>query len=446
MGRVMYFDCFSGAAGDMVLGALIDAGLPLADLERALGSLAVGHTLTVRRVVRAGLTATHVTVEDDARPEDARADPSNAHGHPPQGSHDHHQHAGHHHHHAGHAHEHAHHHEHGHDAHGHRTLAEINHLIDHSALSAAGKTRAKALFRRLGEAEAAVHNVPLDQVHLHEVGAVDSIIDIVGAVFGLEWFGIDDIVVSPINVGGGTVQIAHGRYPVPAPATARLLDGVPIHSSGPQVELLTPTGALLMSAYATSYGALPAMTVQRVGYGAGSRDFADVPNVLRVVIGERPLSDTESRPALVLKIECEIDDMSPQLFAPAMDRLFAAGAVDVFLTAVQMKKGRPGTLVTVLTTEDRREAICDVLFRETTTIGIRFARMERDTLARRWVNVDVPGGTVRIKLATRGDEILNAAPEFDDCAAVAAAAGRSVKTVMADALRAWQDAFAKGRA
>ncbi|MCC7007306.1 MAG: nickel pincer cofactor biosynthesis protein LarC [Acidobacteria bacterium] len=472
MGRVMYLDCFSGAAGDMLLGAFLDAGLPLEALQRALGSLAVDHELRVTRVIRAGISATSVQVLDPHRPAASSAPPTDAgaaphaHGHHGEADHHadrehhshHHDHDHHHHHDHDHQHDHGHHH-HGHDhgggrghshphahgADGHRTLHEIAHLIDHSSLSAAGKARAKALFHRLGEAEAAIHDMPLDEVHLHEVGALDSIIDIVGNVFAFEWFGIDDVVASPVNVGGGTVEIAHGRYPVPAPATARLITGAPVYSAGPQVELLTPTGALLVSGYAKSYGALPPMRIEHVGYGAGTRDFRDVPNVVRVVIGERAAATGAGSAESIVKIECEIDDMSPQLFAPAMERLSAQGALDVFLTPVQMKKNRPGTLVTVLGPEDRRQAIADVLFRETTTLGVRFERMERETLERHWEDVSVLGGVVRMKIGTRGGEVLNAAPEFDDCVRIAEATGRPVKHVQADAMQAWHTAAAGRR-
>ena len=402
MSRVLYFDCFSGVAGDMVLGALLDAGLPLDALRGALGSLGVGHALEPTRVVRAGISATHVRVIGE-----------------------------------GHDHGHDHHHHHHHD-HGHRTLHEIAHLIGHSALSAGGKERAVAMFQRLAEAEAAIHQVRIEQVHLHEVGAIDSIIDIVGAVFALEWFGVEDIVSSPLNVGGGTVQIAHGTFPVPAPATLRLLNGVPVYSSGVQAELVTPTGALIVSTYARSFGPFPSMTVERIGYGAGTKDFEKVPNVLRIAIGERTVERASSGPGeQIVKLECEIDDMSPQLFGPVSDRLFAAGALDVFLTAVLMKKGRPGTLLTVLAPPDRRESLCDLVFRETTTLGVRVEPVFREVLEREWVDVPVDGGSVRVKVAGRRGEVLNAVPEFDDCVRVANATGRPVKAVQADALRAW---------
>jgi uncharacterized protein (TIGR00299 family) protein len=423
MARVMYFDCFAGAAGDMVLGALLDVGLPIEALTQALGSLGVGHQLKAARVVRAGITATHVDLVAAAGHDDGHRHQHHQHGSRSDSEHHH----GHHH--GGHEQLHS---------HGHRSLADITHLIGHSALSATGKARAIELFRRIGEAEAAIHNMSIDEVHLHEVGAVDSIVDIVGAVFALEWFGIEDIVASPLNVGGGMVEMAHGVFPVPAPATLRLLAGAPVYSSGIQSELLTPTGALIISSYARAYGPMPAMTVERIGYGAGTRDLGKVPNVLRVVIGER--TSTSAAPPnveTIVQLECEIDDMSPQLFGPVSDRLFAAGALDVFLTAAQMKKGRPGTLLTVLAPPDKREAICDLVFRETTTLGVRFQEMWRETLDRKWVDVAVTGGTVRVKVATRRGEIVNAAPEFEDCVRVATATGRPVKVVQAEALRAW---------
>jgi pyridinium-3,5-bisthiocarboxylic acid mononucleotide nickel chelatase len=412
MSRVMFIDCFSGAAGDMLLGAFLDAGLPQDALRGALGSLGVGHELRIAPVVRAGVTATKVDVIDTRPAQPAAVAPhTHAHG----GA------------------------THSHGVDGHRSLKEIRHLIGHSNLSRPARDRAVALFTRLAEVEAAIHNMPVADVHLHEVGAVDSIIDIVGAVFAMEWFAVDVVVASPLNVGSGQVRIAHGVFPVPAPATLRLLTGVPVYSDGPAVELVTPTGALLVSGYATDYGPMPAMTVTHIGYGAGTRDFADRPNVVRVVIGTLAtpaLGSTPDRESVV-KIECEIDDMNPQLFGPASDRLFAAGALDVFLTAVQMKKGRPGVLVTVIAPEARRADLCLLLFRETTTIGVRYERMQRETLDRRWVSVELEGHEVRIKLAERGGEMFSAAPEFADCLRVSTALGRPVKVIQAEALRVW---------
>ena len=394
--RLLYFDCFSGAAGDMILGSLIDAGVPLDEVRRALGSLAIEpDAVWTERVVRAGVTATRFCV----RGEDG-----------------------------------------GTSQHPHRHLKGVYKLIDGSALSAAGRDRAKALFERLGQAEAAIHGTTMDKVHLHEVGALDSIIDIVGSVFAMEWVGADEIVASPMNVGSGTIRVAHGLYPVPAPATMRLLEGVPVYAGAQQAELVTPTGALLVSSYARSYGPMPPMTVRTVGYGAGTREFKDTPNVLRVVVGEADGSAEALRHTQpVLVIECEIDDMSPQIFGMLMDRLLAAGAFDVFYTPVQMKKNRPGTLLTVLAPPDRREPLVSLVFTETTSIGVRYREMTRECLERETVTVATTFGPVRVKVARRNGAVVNAAPEFDDCARVAAERGVPLKDVQAAATRSWLD-------
>jgi uncharacterized protein (TIGR00299 family) protein len=325
-------------------------------------------------------------------------------------------------------------HEHHAHAHEHHSLHEIEVRIDASALSTEGRERAKHLFRRLAEAEAAIHSTPIDKVHLHEVGALDSIIDIVGAVFGFEWLGVQDIVASPLNVGSGTVKCAHGTFPVPAPATARLLAGVPVYAGDVKAELVTPTGALLVTEYARSYGPLPPMSVTSIGYGAGDRDFEGVPNVMRMLVGESAAAGNTER---IVSIECEIDDMNPQLFGPLMDKLQAAGALDVFYAPVQMKKNRPGTLVTAIAHPGSREAICGVLFAETTTIGVRYQEMMRERLSRETVTVETPVGPIRFKVARREGRVANASPEFDDCVRVAAERGIPVKEVQALATKAW---------
>jgi pyridinium-3,5-bisthiocarboxylic acid mononucleotide nickel chelatase len=290
------------------------------------------------------------------------------------------------------------------------------------------------MFERLAAAEAAIHAMPLERVHLHEVGALDSIIDIVGAVHGLEWVDADRVLSSPLNVGGGTARCAHGTFPVPAPATARLLEGVPIYSGEVALELVTPTGALIVTEYASGYQAMPLMTVQATGYGAGTRDVPGYPNVLRMWLGETTGAAVVER---VLRIECEIDDMNPQLFGPLMERLADAGALDVFYVPVQMKKNRPGTLVTVLAPPDRREAIAGLLFAETTTIGLRYDEMQRDVLDREIRTIETPVGPIRVKVASRNGRVLNAAPEFDDCARVAREHGLPIKDVQALALKGW---------
>ncbi len=279
--------------------------------------------------------------------------------------------------------------------------------------------------------------MPIEQVHLHEVGALDSIIDIVGAVFAMEWAGADRVVCSPLNVGGGTVASAHGTLPVPAPATVRLLGGAPVYSgpaNGAGTELVTPTGALLATAYAESFGPLPAMTIDRTGYGAGERDTPGRPNVLRVFIGAEA---RVARLERVVVIECEIDDMNPQIYGPLMDQLYTAGALDVFYVPVQMKKNRPGTLLTVVCAPEHRAALADVIFRETTTIGLRFAEREREVLRREIVAVETPIGQIRFKLAWRDGRVVNATPEFDDCAKLATERGLPIKAVQAIAVQAY---------
>ena len=404
----------------MALGALLDAGLPLDELKRALGSLALGDAhVHADRVLRAGVSATKFSVHEH---EHDHGHDHHHHEHPPQHPapgtphRTKHEAAG-----TGHHHE-------------HRSLPEIFELIDRSSLSAAARGRAKAMFQRLGEAEAAIHQMPVDEVHLHEVGALDSIIDIAGIAFAMEWVGADRIVCSPLNVGGGVVKSAHGVFPVPAPATVSLLGSAPIYSGAVQKELVTPTGALIATTYATAFGPLPPMSIESVGYGAGDRDDPTTPNVLRVLIGRDAASPQTER---VTVVECEIDDMNPQIFGVAMDRLYAAGALDVFYVSVQMKKNRPGTLLTVIVPPGKRPQIADVIFRETTTIGLRYYEVDRECLPREIVSVETPVGAIRFKLARRDGRVVNATPEFDDCAKLAAANNLSVKEVQAMAIQAY---------
>ncbi len=390
--RVLYFDCSSGASGDMILGAALDLGLPLDELRRALGSLALTECdIAFDRVTRGGIAAGKFRVVT------RHAD-----------------HSGHH--------------------HEHRTLAEIVRLIESSALTDIARARAVELFTRLAEVEAAVHQIPIDTVHLHEVGALDSIVDIVGGVFALEWLAPGRVVASPLNVGRGTVRTAHGVLPVPAPATARLLEHTRIYASGPEMELVTPTGALLVGAYADEYGPMPAMRLEGVGYGAGDRDPAGHANVMRLFLGE---SQAEATSEPIVALECEIDDMNPQIFGVLLDELLSAGALDVFYAPIQMKKNRPGTLVTVIARPGERERLSAILFRETTTIGLRYQEMSRERLTRESVSIDTPLGPVRFKIARRRGAVVNAAPEFDDCARLAASRRLPIKEVQAIAMKAY---------
>jgi pyridinium-3,5-bisthiocarboxylic acid mononucleotide nickel chelatase len=290
------------------------------------------------------------------------------------------------------------------------------------------------MFQRLAEAEASIHQMPVEQVHLHEVGAIDSIMDIVGIAFAMEWVRADRVICSPLNVGGGMVHSAHGLFPVPAPATVKLLGTTPIYSGAVQKELVTPTGALIATEYASAFGPIPPMSVERVGYGAGDRDDPSTPNVFRVLIGEAANQAVGER---VTVVECEIDDMNPQIFGVAMERLYAAGALEVFYVPVQMKKNRPGTLLTVIVPPEKLAPITDVIFGETTTIGLRHYEAERECLAREIVSVETPLGPVRFKVSSRDGRIVTATPEFDDCARIAAANQLAVKDVQRIAIQAY---------
>jgi len=374
---VCYLDAFSGISGDMLVGALADAGADHAAIVDALKSLETGAVVSFERVKRCGIGATkfHVAIEE---------------------------------------------------THAHRHLPHILKMIEKAALPERAKQNAAAVFQRLGEAEAAVHQVPIEKVHFHEVGAADSIADIVGACLGFELLGVTAIVSSPLNVGSGTAQTAHGTLPVPAPATAALLAGKPIYSDGPAVELTTPTGAALAVTLARGFGVLPPMKIAHTGYGAGGYDFPDRANVLRVILGEES-GALEATTIAVL--EANIDDLSPQVLAYAMDCLLEKGALDVTLQPVEMKKGRPGTLLRVLAKPEDRETMAQVIFAETSTLGLRTYTAERRVQARHWVEVETPHGNVRMKVS--GESAY--APEFEDCRRIARDSGVPLKQVIAEA-------------
>jgi len=455
--RIAYLDCFSGISGDMFLGALVDAGVPSQLLEETVAALGLGAKLEISRVVRAGIAATKVDVcvagqrdlprevfwEQQAHKQQAGEKQTNdsapEHSHPPLRQH----------------------------AHAHserRTITEIRRTISASPISETAKITAIAIFEALAAAEAAVHDIPLQRVLFHEVGAADAMVDIVCAAVGADALAVDAWVCSPLNVGGGTVKCAHGTLPVPAPATVKLLQNAPIHSSGPQVELVTPTGAAIVKTLASRFGPLPAMKVDRVGYGAGTREFAEHPNVLRLTIGEafaltqadvaagtpdaarateqmdtdRSNDQFEDR---VTVLEANLDDLSPQVLAYAMERLFAEGAIDVFSVPVQMKKNRPGALLTVLSKPEDADRLTKIMFAETTTLGVRRRDERRRVLARRWETVETRWGPVRIKIANMNGTVSNYAPEFEDCRKIAAERDVPLKTVMQEALRV----YASGR-
>jgi pyridinium-3,5-bisthiocarboxylic acid mononucleotide nickel chelatase len=432
MSRIAYLDCTFGASGDMLLGALVDLGLPLSHLETELRKLPLEeYRLETRRVLRAGLSATKLDVVVDGETvqhvafEGVRHE--HGHDHPHGDDHDH-----------AHAHGRAHAHEPGHV---HRGLREIEDLLTRSALEPAIRERCLELFRRLADAEAAVHGTTPDDVHFHEVGAVDSIVDIVGGVVGLRWLNVDRVVASPLNVGSGTVRMSHGTWPVPAPATARLLRGAPIYGEG-EGELLTPTGALLVTGHADRYGPLPPMRPEVIGYGAGSREVPGRPNVLRILVGsEEALAGTER----VLVVEAEVDDMSPQLFPPLVERLLEKGALDVFGTPILMKKGRPGLLISLLCAPEQRGDVEEILFAETTTLGVRFQEWQRSVLGREVLSVETAYGPIGVKIGSRGGRVVNAQPEFEDCRRAAEVSGAPVKEVIAEAVAVYRARRAEPR-
>jgi len=443
--RIAYLECFSGMSGDMFLGALIDAGISSRLLEETVTALGVGARLEISRVVRSGISATKVDVwvdgekdlprEEYWKKQDVARAPTPAKA---DNEHDHH-----------HDHEHPHTHKHAHDnettgagapqehAHSHgRGLSEIREIISKTAISDTAKKTAIAIFEALGTAEAQIHATSIEKVHFHEVGAVDAMVDIVCAAVGAEALGVDEIVCSPLNVGGGSVKCAHGTFPVPAPATVALLTNAPVYSSGVQAELVTPTGAAIVKTLVKRFAAFPEMKIEKSGYGAGSREFPGHPNVVRLTIGE-VASTLAAKTAFetVTVLEANLDDLNPQVFGYVMDRLLEEGALDVFGMPVQMKKNRPGTLLTVLCRPEDASKLTQLIFTETTTLGVRRRDEVRQTLARRWENVRTQWGEVRIKIASMNGTVTNYAPEYEDCRRIATEHHVPLKTVMQEASR-----------
>lgn len=439
MARIAFFHPFSGASGDMALGALVNAGLPLAKLEAGLRQLGVdGWRFDETSVYRGAFAATRVRVLLDGMSPDAdhphrHGDHNHQHG---SGSHSHtHGHSREHHHthgHTtdGHSHTHDHSQEHGSDR---RNLPQIVKLIEDSGLPEAVTANAKRVFEHLGNAEAKVHGMSLEEVHFHEVGAVDSIVDIVGTCLGLHLLDIDAVYSAPITVGTGYVRGDHGQMPLPAPATAELLVGFPIEQRETRAELTTPTGAALLTTLARRFGTLPPMTPQSIGYGAGDDRPGLVPNVLRVLIGEARESIPSSPPSgdRVLLLESNVDDMSPEWMSHLMERLFAAGALDVWLTPILMKKGRSAHELRVLAPLDKETTVTRTLFQESTTFGLRRREVDRVTLSRDFHTIKTRWGDVKIKVGRLDGDVLTAAPEYDDLRTVAAKAKKPLKDVHA---------------
>jgi uncharacterized protein (TIGR00299 family) protein len=426
--RIAYLECFSGISGDMFLGALADAGVPPRVLEETVAALGLEARLEISRVVRSGISATKVDVYVDGEKDLPRAECAHSHEH------------------QGHSHSHpgetrtgvsA---PHRPESQGHaRSLSEIREIISAASISEGAKQTAIAIFEALGAAEAKIHDTSVESVHFHEVGAVDAMVDIVCAAVGAEALGVEEIICSPLNVGGGIVTCAHGTFPVPAPATVELLKDAPVYSSGLQAELVTPTGAAIVKTLASRFAVFPEMKIEKSGYGAGSRDFPGHPNVVRLTIGESASNALAAKTAseTVAVLEANLDDLNPQVFGYVMDRLFEEGALDAFAMPVQMKKNRPGTLLTVLCKPEDASRLTQFIFSETTTLGVRRRDEMRQTLARRWENVRTPWGEVRIKIASMNGTVTNYAPEYEDCRRIAAEHHVPLKTVMQEAARAY---------
>ncbi len=449
--RIAYLDCFSGISGDMFLGALVDAGVPAKLFEETVAALNIGARLEISRVNRSGIAATkldvhvHGEVELPREVYWAQQNHAREHDHEHHHKHDH-----------GHEHEpvelrehnysqsrnegsragapapHEHMHEHG------RGLKEIREVIRKAAISDRAKSTATAMFEALGAAEAKIHNSDIEKIHFHEVGAVDAMVDIICSAVGAEALGVDEIVCSPLNVGGGTVKCAHGLLPVPVPATVELLKGAPVYSSGLQVELVTPTGAAIVKTLAKRFAAFPAMTIEKSGYGAGTRDFSGHANVLRLTIGESRAEFAGNVSSETISVlEANLDDLNPQVFGYVVDRLLAEGALDTFALPVQMKKNRPGMLLTVLSKPEDAARLTQIIFTETSTLGVRLREERRQALARKWITVGTRWGDVRLKVASMNGTVTNYAPEYEDCRKIAAQHHVPLKSVMQEALQGY---------
>jgi uncharacterized protein (TIGR00299 family) protein len=418
--RIGYLECFSGISGDMLLGALVDAGVPFACLAETAAALNVGARLEMRKVSRGGLAATKVDV---FTPDTPVIEPAHSHDDHPvhtQAAHSHEQGTQ-----AAHSHA------------PHRSLSAILEIIRSAPLSEAVKDRSMRAFQLLGEAEAGIHSIPIEKVHFHEVGAVDTIVDIVCAAAGAEALGVERWLASPLNVGSGTVVCQHGTLPVPAPATLALLGDAPVYAAGPPMERVTPTGAVVLRMLDVQYAELPPMRILKTGYGAGGRETPGEPNLLRLLVGEEAAAESDAAEAIAV-IETVIDDCNPQVLAYVSEKLLEAGAWDVYRASVQMKKGRTGVQMTVLCRPDLASALQELLFRETTTIGLRWRLEKKASLAREFVEVETRWGKVRIKIARlNSGAIANAAPEYEDCRRIAAGHSVPLKQVIGEAMRAY---------
>ena len=392
--RIAYFDCFSGASGDMILGSLIDAGLSPQGLKEELKKISIpGVRLNVKKVLKGGISATQVIVtgEKGVKP--------------------------------------------------HRNLNELLKIIERSHLDPEVKKESKEVFQRIASVEAKIHRRPVEEIHFHELGGLDSIVDIVGSIWGFQQMGIDKLYVSKVNVGGGFVECEHGILPVPAPATLALMEGKPIYSSGAERELLTPTGAALLTALSSEFGQMPPIKVEKIGYGAG-RDDLPYPNVLRLMIGT-PASNFGMETVVV--VETNIDDMNPQFYDYAMERLFEMGVQEVFLTPILMKKNRPATLLTIICPSEKLSSVSGFLLQETTTIGLRWHEEKRNRADRQIVPLQTKYGRIRFKLARWEGRIVNLSPEYEDCKRLALKKRVSLKEVYEEARKEAMALFKKSK-
>ena len=378
--RIAYFDCFSGISGDMLTGALLDAGLDFGELEKEIDKLGLqGVSISASRIVKQNIASTRFTVKY------------------PEQKH-------------------------------HRGLDDLIQLVENTSLEDAVKEKAKEVFKIIAVAEARIHNMPVEKVHFHEIGAVDTVVDVVAAITGLRKLGIEKVYCSALNVGSGFVTFSHGKFPVPAPATAEILKGVPVYSAGSEGELVTPTGAAVITALSGGFGDMPPMVAGAVGYGAGTKDF-EQPNVLRVYLGE---TDAGQSDKIIDVIETNIDDMNPQFYDHVIDMLYREGALEVFLTNIQMKKNRPGIRITVLTGPDKKERLLKVLFRETPTIGVRIRRESREVLERETRTITTPWGGISAKISWFAGEIVNVKPEYEEMKRVAYEKNMPLRVVAAE--------------
>jgi len=392
--RTAYFDCYSGISGDMILGALVDLGVDIKNIRKALKGIDLkGYKLQAKKIQRNGLACTQITV--------AIEKPKHQHSHP------------------------------------HRSFTNIKKLIEQSGLPSKVKNNSIEIFKRIAKVEAKIHDTTIEKIHFHEVGGIDSIVDIVGGVWAIESLKLDKVYSSTLNVGEGFVDCAHGRLPVPAPATLKLLKGIPVFSTGVKTELTTPTGAAMIGFYADKFQSVPEMTIVEDGYGAGSRIIPSIPNLLRVMVGEMSLNDADS----LVMIETNIDDMNPELFDAVMESLFEAGALDVYFSSITMKKNRPATKVSVLAEKKEREVLSKILLRETTSFGVRFYEVGRLTLDREIQKLKTSYGVIKIKIGSLDGETVQATPEFEDCRNAARKKKIPVKKVyddvLAEAQRKW---------